>query len=136
MIFSKVNVPIYDYDIIFCINYIKKNYDAAEEVLDKYHIDEDDVEKWLDDAKGWTLQGRTNTMVIINAHLHKKKNDLLITIRHEIHHAAANCFEQIGNPVTSLDEEAFLYLNDWIFNKLLEFVEKNKHAIVKYVKDL
>ena len=76
MIFSKVNVPIYDYDIIFCINYIKKNYDAAEEVLDKYCIDEDDVEKWLDDAKGWTLQGRTNTMVIINAHLHKKKNDL------------------------------------------------------------
>jgi hypothetical protein len=136
MIVNKLNVPMYNYDIIVCFNYVKKNYDAAEQILDKYQVDDDEVDSWLDDAKGWTLQGKTNTVIFINTYLHRKKIDLLTTIRHEIHHGSANCFEYIGNPITILDEEAYLYLNDWIFTKVLEMLEKNRDTIIKHVKDL
>jgi len=136
MIVTKLNVPLYNYDIIVCFNYMNKNYDAMEDILDKYKIDDDEVETWLDKAKGWTLEGNNNTIVIINTQLHKKKIDLLTTIRHEVHHASANCFQSIGNPVTILDEEAFLYLNDWVFTKSLEFFEKNKNIAIKYIKDI
>jgi hypothetical protein len=126
MIVKKITTIPYNYDIIVIFNDKENNHEEINKVLIKYGAHDEDEKNWIDDAKGWTIDNIVSSIVVINTFYHKSKNSLIVTARHEVHHAAAQVFSYINNPIHSLDEEAFLYLNDWIFHKVLDIIDKNK----------
>lgn len=128
MIKKKITANPYNYDITFIFNDTPENEEVINTLLSKHsiYITESESDDWVDSAKGWTLKNEEETIIIINIHRHKTKDSLLVTLRHEIHHACANCFKYICNPITILDEEVFLYLNDWVFMQAIDIVNKNK----------
>lgn len=78
----------------------------------------------LNSAKGWTLKGKKGSVIVLNRFNMESDRQLYKTIRHETHHACADVFEYIQHKTKRLDEEPFLYLNDYVFDKILEFVER------------
>lgn len=126
MIVKKYTVELYDYDIIFCFNdngnKSKKN---ISKLLSKYNVKKEFINQWTADARGWTFWGNDESIIVINLNTLSNQNDLITTLRHEVHHASANLYEMIGNVLYELDEESFLYLNDWIFERGLEVIENN-----------
>lgn len=128
MIVKKTKCDLYPYDFIFIFNDKQDNDEEITNLLSKHqiYITEQEGNDWVDNAKGWTLKNVDVSIIILNVHLHKNRDKLLSTLRHEIHHAAANCFAYICNPITILDEEVFLYLNDWLFMTGIDLINKNK----------
>lgn len=135
LIVKKINTQPYNYNVIFCFNDDETDVESVEKILSKNRISTDNIEKWIDDAKGWTFDNGCMSIVLLNLFTLESQNDLLVTLRHEIHHASANCFEFICNDITVLDEEVFLYLNDWLFEQGLKLIDKHNIKITKKEKE-
>lgn len=107
----------YDYRFYFAIVRKNKDFKKLAKKLDSLNIDFD-----LENFKsclGCTLEvGYGESLILINT---KRKNDLvtnLATIRHEVHHASSALYRFIGEKIERLDSEAFLYLNDYLFEEI------------------
>ena len=115
--FIRIDAKIYPY--YFCVLLATKPLRNWKKLLKPYKLKLDDYSK-INDARGWAMSAQGYGIIILNSWHFKNNIDFLSTLRHEVHHACADCFEYICEPINTLDNETFLYLNDYVFEKCLK----------------
>ena len=89
----------------------------------------------IEDGDGWTIVNNNVGVVIINKWLFNIGDFIkfITTIRHEVHHLSAGVFTHICEEIDRLDNETFLYLNDYFFKRILSklLTIQNDNIIIK-----
>ena len=127
---TKIDISIFNY-VVYC--YLARNPKELADVVKSAKRELDlDVDNF-DNYHGLTYSQTRASCILVNGceydftggikpeHLIK----LLGTIRHEVHHAVTNMFEAIEHKSKVLDEEVFVWSNDFVFEQIL-FAWRNK----------
>lgn len=115
---------LYPVTINYCIMTQQKQSDDVVRYMKKHkgpELTEEDFTYY----NGRVISGGPIMLIIIHAYNLDTRLDVLTTIRHETHHAAAKVFEYIEQETDALDDETLLYLADKLFSTIVDDFNKN-----------
>lgn len=124
---KRIKTPFGNYILQYAIVSSKKELKKLSKECKKFNLN--DLPEWLDDMAGLHFENKEaqRSLIVINNYQGITSLEVISAIRHETHHACASIYESIGHETTKLDEEPFLYLNDFVFRVILEdYNKKNK----------
>ena len=125
---GKINLRIYPIDVYFFILNTPNDFHVIEHIL-KFKYDElsPNGSKFRQDvinAKGYSVKPNKNTVVItIHCFNIRNKAEFEKCIRHESQNAANYTFDYIDASDQAYQDMPYIYLNDYIFQRIIESVE-------------